>query len=87
MGDFRPFEDLSDTGILWLINRVVFHPRGFAFSIHINSDGVADGWDVEGDGSEIWRFSLDSDDKKFTTVEKFLNDLRLPTNNLEDNDQ
>jgi hypothetical protein len=76
MSDFRGFEELSDTGILWLINRVVFHPRGFAMSIHIDAEGKYDGWNIEGDGSEIWRFSLDSDDKKFIAVEEFLNSLR-----------
>jgi len=51
----RPFSELRDTGLLWLINRVVFHPRGYALALH--SDGVGGeytGWSLMGDGTEPW---------------------------------
>lgn len=50
----RPFSELRDTGLLWLINRVVFHPRGFALGITHDADGNATGWTLLGDGSEAW---------------------------------
>jgi hypothetical protein len=62
----RPFSELSDTGLLWLINRVVFHPRGFALGItHApNSQGIeeATGWSLLGDGSEVWVMGDDVDE-------------------------
>lgn len=41
----RPFLELSDSGLLWLINRVVFHPRGVALALH-EEDGEARGWEL-----------------------------------------
>lgn len=54
----RPFSELRDSGLLWLINRVVFHPRGYALALHftdvVPSGGTATGWALYGDGSEPW---------------------------------
>lgn len=53
--DFRPFSELMDTGLLWLINSVVFHPRGFALSLFRNQvSGDVEGWCLKGDGTEPW---------------------------------
>lgn len=58
----RPLGDLRDTGLLWLINRVVFHPRGYAFALHYdedprtNPDAQCTGWSLLGDGSETWTY-------------------------------
>lgn len=41
--DYRPFLELSESGLLWLINRVVFHPRGVALGLY-EADGGARGW-------------------------------------------
>lgn len=57
----RPFAELSDSGLLWLINRTVFHPRGYALALHVE-DGVAQGWELLGDGGEVWAYSEDEDD-------------------------
>lgn len=52
----RPLRELSDSGLLWLINRVVFHPRGFALQLaRRESDGEIIGWRLAGDGREPWR--------------------------------
>jgi hypothetical protein len=74
----RPFEELSDSGLLWLINRVVFHPRGFALAITVTDDGEATGWSLMGDGSEQWRYGDDEDDK-FRRAEATLNAQRRPS--------
>lgn len=66
----RPFVDLRDTGLLWLINRVVFHPRGYALNLHLSdpdANGVktATGWSLGGDGSDVWVMGpgIDEDEK------------------------
>lgn len=56
----RPFADLRDLGLLWLLNRVVFHPRGYAFALHFADGGEGGafrdctGWSLIGDGTEPW---------------------------------
>lgn len=51
----RPFSELPDAGLLWLINSAVFHPRGFALTLHRRGDEIV-GWSIQGDGSEPWHF-------------------------------
>jgi hypothetical protein len=48
--------DLRSSGLLWLINTTVFHPRGFALGM--SPDGL---FTLMGDGSERWAFSEDVD--------------------------
>lgn len=63
IGSTRPLSDLRDTGLLWLLNRVVFHPRGYAFGLvfeetdqPLAEGGTVIGWTLSGDGSEPWSF-------------------------------
>lgn len=56
MADSRPLSELSDTGLLWLINATVFHPRGFALALDMTPDGEVTGWALLGDGSGPWVF-------------------------------
>lgn len=60
----RPWTDLRPTGLLWLINRVVFHPRGYALAIHRDDDGTCTGWSLLGDGSEPWSMGEAPIDKR-----------------------
>lgn len=62
----RPLEDLRESGLLWLINRVVFHPRGFAIALHIRG-GKAVGWELLGDGSEPWQYADEVDERDALT--------------------
>lgn len=62
MTEFRPFEELASSGLLWLINASVFHPRGFALALRVR-DGKAVGWSLLGDGREPWHFDGPRDDK------------------------
>jgi hypothetical protein len=59
-GDLRPwprdFSELRSSGLLWLINRQVFHPWGYGLGIGFDSDRVALGWILVGDGSEPMNF-------------------------------
>lgn len=68
----RPFDEMSDEGLLWLINRTCFHPRGFALAFHKEDDGTVSGWSMMGDGSEVWTFSEQADDEDFAKVQAFL---------------
>ena len=51
-----PWAKLRDTGLLWLINATVFHPRGYALAIHLDGNGDCIGWSLLGDGTESWAF-------------------------------
>lgn len=46
--------DLHADGILWLINRCIFHPRGFA----LGHTPTTDQWVLIGDGSEPWHYAV-----------------------------
>jgi hypothetical protein len=69
----RPFADLSATGVLWAINRNLFHPRGYALAIHRGPDGNATGWSLQGDGGEPWFYeSAVDEDRHFADFERTL---------------
>lgn len=67
----RPIADLLEIGLLWLINRVCFHPRGYALALHVDDDGSVTGWSMLGDGTEVWNFSNESDDENFAKVASY----------------
>ena len=60
----RPFSDLRPTGLLWLINVSVFHPRGYALAIHCDDEGYALGWSLIGDGTESWYMGEQPEDDR-----------------------
>lgn len=72
-GRTRPLADLRTTGILWLINRVVFHPRGFALALDMDEDsGEVFGWTLLGNGDQTWVMDEEMDDRHFAEVEALL---------------
>lgn len=83
----RPFSELHATGMLWLLNRVCLHPRGFALALHYPdgvdpltvNDGEAEqatgepvGWSLLWDGTECGTFPESVDDEMFAAAEAFL---------------
>jgi hypothetical protein len=62
MSEMRPWDELRSSGLLWLINRVVFHPRGFALGL-VRRDGEFIGWQLFGDGREVWAMAPPEDDE------------------------
>ncbi len=70
------FEDLRGTGVLWAINKYLFHPRGFALSLEYREpykEGDAPiGWQLLGDGTESWQFDEDSEQEAFIRFESFI---------------
>lgn len=71
----RPFGELSESGLLWLINATVFHPRGYALALNADSRGNVTGWFLLGDGSEPWRFAEDMNER-FAAAEQTLRNQR-----------
>ncbi|MGH3549440.1 MAG: hypothetical protein ACRDQU_15305 [Pseudonocardiaceae bacterium] len=51
--------DIQGDGLLWLINRSVFHPRGYALAY----DPESRGFYLLGDGMEPWVFGGDGSDE------------------------
>lgn len=72
--EIRPFSQLSTTGLLWLINKAVLHPRGFALALDYDSADSDEplGWSLYGDGKEPWTFAEGIDDSRFAAIEAFL---------------
>lgn len=72
--DGRPFADLRDSGLLWLVNTSVLHPRGYALALHFDAEGNATGWSLQGNGSEPWTFMADDPelDVRFAAVNRLL---------------
>ena len=68
----HPFSELRPSGLLWLVNRAVFYPRGYALALVFDVDGVALGWHLQGDGSEPFWFSPEDDVDSFAAVEQTL---------------
>lgn len=62
--------DLRDTGLLWLINATVFHPRGFAIGVN------GDHWTIVGDGTDVFTFTDERATARFADAERFLNSRR-----------
>lgn len=68
----RPWGDLRSTGLLWLINRVAFHPRGAALTIHYDAY-IASGWSLaRTPGGEPWQFDDATDVSGHTRAEATL---------------
>lgn len=64
--------DFSNDGLLWIINRLVFHPRGYALTFDLEADGTVSSYYLQGDGKEVWQFTEADDDKNFERFNRFL---------------
>lgn len=60
--------DLIEDGLLWLINKAVFHPRGFALAQASDHEGNIT-FELWGNGGEPWHFEGFDEDAKFRAVE------------------
>jgi len=67
------FKEFQENGLLWALNRMVLHPRGYAvaFEMHDDDDGVG-GWFLMGDGTEVWAFDQETDDSGFERFTRFI---------------
>ncbi len=82
--NIRPISELVDTGILWAFNRNVMHPQGLAIGFVYTEDGALLGWELQGTGSEPWRFDEESDKQGFQKYTKFIIQTLIKANHLED---
>lgn len=64
--------DLIDDGLLWLINKAAFHPRGFALAYDTDTKEFI----LWGNGDEPWAFTEEVDNEKFKAVEAALRRVR-----------
>ncbi|XVV35022.1 hypothetical protein ACQPXT_13640 [Streptomyces sp. CA-100214] len=71
--DARRFAELRDSGLLWLINRVVFHPRGLALALHADEAGALYGWSLlpSPDGGP-WTYPEDTEPGHYRSAEATL---------------
>lgn len=62
--------DMIDDGIIWLVNRSVFHPRGYALAV----DSTTGKFYLYGDGAEPWVFPGDGSQEvdKLTRIKQIL---------------
>jgi hypothetical protein len=69
----EPFDNrvFVDSGLLWALNRLVLHPRGFALSW----DDTEQTWQLFGDGTECWAFEHDTDITRQAVYETTLRTL------------
>lgn len=74
------FHQLADFGVLWLINRAIFHPRGYALALdYAEGETEPRGWSIIAtDGMEPYTFSLPAglEDTRFRDVERLLSSAR-----------
>lgn len=69
----RPLTDLVDSGLLWLINRTTFHPRGLALSLHLDETEQVIGWGLlHADSGEPFSFTEDLDRDGFQRAQATL---------------
>lgn len=69
------FKEFREKGLLWALNRHVFHPRGYAVAFHFDDDGNVIGWSLLGDGTDIWAFEPETDENGFERFNAFLKAL------------
>lgn len=77
-----PFKAARWTGLLWAINKVLMHPRGFALAFEFPEGATREqieahqvdpiGWSIMGDGTEPWQFTDGLDDIGFDAFEDLL---------------
>lgn len=70
------FEEMTEFGLLWYINRVAFHPHGLALAFRPDKDGKIAGWTILGDGSEVWSFTTEDDDAEYSKFQEFWKRIR-----------
>jgi hypothetical protein len=64
--------DLRADGLLWLVNRALLHPRGYALGVGVADDGLHD-FVLYGCGDEPWRYADEVDEQSlFNAVETLL---------------
>ena len=70
MSECRPVPvDLRADGVLWMINKSVFHPRGYALAVNTQDGGD---FTLMGDGTEPWTYEHSMEDDLFAAFNALL---------------
>ncbi|MFM9594487.1 hypothetical protein ACKI1O_34505 [Streptomyces scabiei] len=72
MAETRPLAELRSSGMLWLINRAVFHPHGLALALVTDEAGDIAGWCLMGDGTEPCWFAPEDEASLFAEAQATL---------------
>lgn len=70
----EPMSTFRDAGLLWIINKQVFHPHGLALSLEFDDNGTVTAWSVWKD-NEPWGFTPEDDNESFNKLQEFLKEL------------
>jgi hypothetical protein len=71
--ELQPLSELRGSGLLWLINRVVFHPRGLALALFQEEGGEITGWQLLAAGEgEPFSFTNRDDETGYRRAEATL---------------
>lgn len=68
MTDQQREVDWRADGLLWLVNRTVFHPRGYALGLDVEKGR----WFLLGDGSEPWNFPDGDETTEFAAANRLM---------------
>lgn len=63
--EIKNFSEFQKLGFLWAFNRFVLHPRGYAAAFVYDDNNEVVGWQLLGDGTQVWKFAEDTDDEGF----------------------
>jgi len=64
---------IKESGLLWLINRQVFHPRGYALALDCDPNTrEVFGWQLLGAGKEVWNFEPGTENELFESANRIL---------------
>lgn len=69
--DVRGFNELRSTGMLWLINRTTFYPRGYGLGLVLNPHDEPYGWVLKRKSKPL-SFSEEDDQRGFDASSRFL---------------
>lgn len=71
--DAFSFDQLRETGVLFMVNRVLLHPRGYALALEYGEgEKEPRGWNIVGNGKEIWSFYHNEEQVHFDAFEHLL---------------
>ena len=70
--NFINFNEMSNYGLIWKINKEILHPLGLALAR--NEDGTSNGCLVAPDG--IWEYTEESNKRNIEKYNKFIESLK-----------
>ncbi|MGW0566079.1 hypothetical protein [Streptomyces tauricus] len=70
--ELQPLSELSASGLLWLINRAVFHPRGLALALNQEGDEITGWLLLAADDGEPFSFPNRDDEMGYQRAEATL---------------